>query len=303
MCGPDAPPPEKDYVTPHCLRPAGAAGGADGDLVIENIPLTFEGYTYGHSQIAYIKGAPPRPVVLIHPNYAGLKQFDIDQAAFLAKCGYVGFALDLYKDVEVGDEVAASGGPNSPAFIAEVEYKLGDRNPPRDRETSEGRKAGAMHFQGAFAAMNGLLRNPIYWRGLMAAYLDAAFAHSAVESGLAAAIGYCFGGMCCLEQVRAGDTLQAIVSFHGLLHSRPTTLEEPLNPMKRLTKEQYEADIEQPVNTYDTDCVVLIENGDLDGEVPQESIDEWKVEMDEHSIDWRFNNHAQTPHGFALAEG
>jgi len=45
MCGPDAPPPEKDYVTPQCLRPAGAAGGADGDLVIENIPLTFEGYT------------------------------------------------------------------------------------------------------------------------------------------------------------------------------------------------------------------------------------------------------------------
>ena len=45
MCGPDAPPPEKDYVTPHCLRPVGAAGGTDGDLVIENIPLTFEGYT------------------------------------------------------------------------------------------------------------------------------------------------------------------------------------------------------------------------------------------------------------------
>ena len=39
------------------------------------------------------------------------------------------------------------------------------------------------------------------------------------------------------------------------------------------------------MNTYDTECVVLIENGDLDGEVPQESIDEWKVEMDEHSID------------------
>jgi hypothetical protein len=34
---------------------------------------------------------------------------------------------------------------------------------------------------------------------------------------------------------------------------------------------------------------VLIENGDLDGEVPQESIDEWKKEMDEHNIDWRFN--------------
>ena len=50
----------------------------------------------------------------------------------------------------------------------------------------------------------------------MKANLDMAFAHPAVEAGLAAAIGYCFGGQACIEQVRAGHQLQAIVSFHGL---------------------------------------------------------------------------------------
>jgi len=53
---------------------------ASGTLVIERLPLFFEGYTYAYGHIAYIHGRPPAPVILVHPNYAGLKQFDIDQA-------------------------------------------------------------------------------------------------------------------------------------------------------------------------------------------------------------------------------
>ena len=75
------------------------------------------------------------------------------------------------------------------------------------------------HFFGAFTRMNARLSDPAHWRGLMAANLEMAFAHPAVERGLAAAIGYCFGGQAVLEQVRAGHQLQAVVSFHGLLHS------------------------------------------------------------------------------------
>ena len=48
---------------------------------------------------------------------------------------------------------------------------------------------------------------------------------------------------------------------------------------------------------------MLIENGDADAHVGLAELSEWKAEMDEHSIDWRFNNHARTPHGFALAPG
>ena len=47
------------------------------------MPIEYEGYLYKHGQIAYIEGAGPKPVVIVHPNYAGLKQFDIDQCCFL----------------------------------------------------------------------------------------------------------------------------------------------------------------------------------------------------------------------------
>ena len=49
-----------------------------------------------------------------------------------------------------------------------------------------------------------------------------AFAHPAVERGLTAAIGYCSGGQAVIEQIRC--TMHAIVSFHGLLYSKPLKL-------------------------------------------------------------------------------
>jgi len=54
-------------------------------------------------------------------------------------------------------------------------------------------------------------------------------------------------------------------------------------------------------NTYAANCKVLIENGDADDHVGLAELTEWKAEMDAQGIDWRFNNHARTPHGFALA--
>lgn len=56
-----------------------------GDLIVEEFPITFEGYTYKYGRIAYIKGRGPRPVILVHHNYCGLKQFDVDQACFIAR--------------------------------------------------------------------------------------------------------------------------------------------------------------------------------------------------------------------------
>jgi len=286
MCGPDAELPEKPYRTPSCLRPVATASAGEG-LVVENFPITFEGYTYAHGRIAYCKGRPPAPVVLVHPNYAGLKQFDVDQACFLAKVGYVGLALDLYK--------------------VTPEYTFEDRgllkNDLRGLPKDQIQTRVAKHFQAAFVAMNDLLLNPKSWRGLMSAYLDAAQAHPAVHPGLAGAIGYCLGGQCVLEQVRAGHQLQAIVSFHGLLHSRPCVRSPSIDPGNRMTDEEVAKEVDMAQNSYRKDCKVLIENGDLDEAVPEESITAWKKEMDDQGIDWRFNNHARTPHGFALAPG
>ena len=50
--------------------------------------------------MAYPRGTSNRPLVLIFPNYAGEKDFDVDQAIFLAQMGYAAVSVDMYKDVE-----------------------------------------------------------------------------------------------------------------------------------------------------------------------------------------------------------
>ena len=61
----------------------------------------------------------------------------------------------------------------------------------------------------AFSAMMGLLSTPKYWRGLMKANLEQAFEHPAVEHGLAAAIGYCFGA----QETTYAMTCDRVVPF------------------------------------------------------------------------------------------
>jgi dienelactone hydrolase len=275
--------------------------------VVEQFPLTFGGYTYRHGVIAYVRGRAPAPVILVHHNYAGLKQFDIDQCCFLARAGYVGVAVDHYRETDL------IGAPD-----ASLEYRFEDRDPKRDLggygstikgQVSEAQKARVLrHGAGSTTAMMGLLRTPNTWRAMMSAWLELARGHSAVHPHWAGAIGYCLGGQALLEQVRAGHELQAVVSFHGLLHSRPQhpTRQHPRGAyFDRLTAEEFMADpsIEHPPNHHATGCAVLIENGDADPHVPAESIEEFRAEMDQAGIDWRINNHARTPHGFALAPG
>ena len=121
--------PEEEYVTPPWLKPlrmtpAAATTGADaeGRLIVERMPITYEGYTYQHGHIAYIEGAGPKPVVLVHPNYAGLKQFDIDQCCFLARCGYAALCVDHYKESQL--------------------YSYADRNPRRSHHAGTARLRG-----------------------------------------------------------------------------------------------------------------------------------------------------------------
>eukprot|EP00999_Lentomonas_sp_LEN2_P002635 NODE_512_length_1410_cov_96.604053_g478_i0.p1 GENE.NODE_512_length_1410_cov_96.604053_g478_i0~~NODE_512_length_1410_cov_96.604053_g478_i0.p1 ORF type:complete len:318 (-),score=40.88 NODE_512_length_1410_cov_96.604053_g478_i0:24-977(-) len=267
MCGPNYTPPSRDYESQSFVSVVQASATIVGEIVGEDFPLTFEGFTY-HGYIAYRRGAKPAPVILICPNYAGLKQFDKDQAQFLAALGYVGLALDLYQ----------------------TPYDT--RNPAR----SASKEVLKKHFYLAFNAMNDRLRNPITWRALMRAYLTQARQHAAVHPRYAAAIGYCFGGQCVLEMVRGGFDVQGVVSFHGILQSKPANY---------LQLKQFDDTVNDAGmgNKYTTECHVLIENGELDNLVTPKSVAAFAKEMNDAGVHWRFNNHAQTPHGFALAEG
>lgn len=321
MCGQDKPTPST-YRTPCCLQPVGKSVAENGDLIVEEFPITYDGYTYPFGRIAYIKGRPPAPVVLVHHNYSGLKQFDVDQACWLAKVGYVGLAVDLYKEtaafrykdrnlnhgraVDFDEFCAAARAENllerpSPEEFSTEELRAHWDATPKD-DSGKIHWQGTRNFVGAFTQMRRLLCEPARWRGLMAANLDAAFKHPSVKPGLAGAIGYCLGGQSCLEHLRAGHKVQAICSLHGLLHSRPMTPEEPFNSLKRMTKEDYDRDIALP-NAYAAGCKVLIENGEHDTEVPMADILAFREEMNANTVDWRFDNHARGPHGFALAKG
>jgi dienelactone hydrolase len=207
----------------------------------------------------------PRPLVLVIHNYQGLKQFDRDVAEYFARLGYVGLAIDMY----------------------------GDRVPSDEREfPTDPRRVEAFQTK-CFEAMVWLDHDPELFRALLEAWINAGKAEACVNDAVApAAIGYCFGGMAVLEGVRGGLDLSAVVSFHGLLQTgedpspaRFGAVRPPLKPIP---------------NDYNTETIVLIENGAEDHLVLQAHKDRFFAEMDGAGVDWCFVDHAKTPHGFAL---
>ena len=89
-----------------------------------------------------------------------------------------------------------------------------------------------------------------------------------------AAIGYCFGGKTVLEMARAGEDLDAVVSFHGILATE--------NPAKKETVK----------------AKILAFNGGDDPFVPQEQIDGFKKEMQESGVDYTFVVYPGVKHSF-----
>lgn len=88
--------------------------GNNGSVLVEEFPLRNGVYTYnGYIAIPRAALANPAPVVLVLPNYAGLKQFDIDQITFLAQLGYVGVACDLYDNVKEYPYTLRNPGPGA----------------------------------------------------------------------------------------------------------------------------------------------------------------------------------------------
>jgi dienelactone hydrolase len=234
-------------------------------LQYQTLSFDFRGHHFVGHRVAPPVEAGARPLVLVIHNYQGLKQFDIDVAEYLARLGYVGLAIDMY----------------------------GDRVPADEREFPED-PAKIEHFQKqCFDAMVWLDHDHELFRSLLAEWLRVGCEDSVVNGDLApAAIGYCFGGMAVLEGVRGGLNLSAVVSFHGLLQ----TGEDPsparfgaVRPALKTTQ-----------NHYNTETVILIENGAEDHLVAQENKDRFFQEMDAAGVDWSFVDHAKTPHGFAL---
>eukprot|EP00812_Abedinium_dasypus_P004998 NODE_1624_length_1100_cov_141.358852.p1 GENE.NODE_1624_length_1100_cov_141.358852~~NODE_1624_length_1100_cov_141.358852.p1 ORF type:complete len:269 (-),score=73.09 NODE_1624_length_1100_cov_141.358852:276-1082(-) len=213
-----------------------------------------------------------RPIVLVFPNYAGKKAFDVDQATFLAMCGYTAVALEeRHPEIDSG-------------YDREPHVGLGFLD------------VWDWHLVPAFHAMNSLRADVGLMRGLVHETLAAARGFGG-HPDKAAAIGYCFGGQFALEGVRGGVDLDGVVTFHGLLETVPRLLAAPYVPHVR--DDSYEI-VEPPANAYNTRCQILLEHGDLDAEVPQSSIDAFREEMGAAGCSWKLHTHGGVDHGFAL---
>ncbi len=237
----------------------------DPNLRRDEIAFHFRGNDFIGHLVAPPEAAGPRPLVLVIHNYQGLKFFDVDVAEYLARVGYVGLAIDVYGNIVP---------PNERIF-------------PEQLDQVEAFQAKCFEGLVSMDHDHGLFRSA------MKEWLDRGLAHETVDASFApAAIGYCFGGMAVIEAVRGGLDLSAVVSFHGLLQ----TGEDP-NPARYGVARP---PLKRAENTYNTDTVILIENGAEDTLVPLESRHRFFDEMDEAGVQWMFNHHAKTPHGFAL---
>ena len=235
------------------------------DLQRREIEIEHEGEKYIGSLVAPPVSSGVRPLVLVIHNYQGLKFFDVDVAEYLARVGYVGLAIDMY----------------------------GDRVPANERTFPEDLDRVADFQKKCFEAMVRLDSDHQTFRELLECWLQAGLEDPSVDAAIApAAIGYCFGGMAVLEGVRGGLNLSGVVSFHGLLQ----TGEDP-NPAHFGANRPALKTCDNP---YNTNTIVLIENGADDHLVPDESKKRFYMEMDEAGVDWSFHHHAKTPHGFAL---
>jgi dienelactone hydrolase len=90
-----------------------------------------------------------------------------------------------------------------------------------------------------------------------------------------AAIGYCFGGGVVLDAARRGDPLLGVVSFHGMLATKT-----PATPGSIKTK-------------------ILVEHGNSDTMVTQDSVVAFKSEMDKAGADYKFVGIDGAKHGFS----
>ena len=99
-----------------------------------------------------------------------------------------------------------------------------------------------------------------------------------VDQTRIAAIGYCFGGNVVLSMARAGEPLNAVVSFHGSL---PATAILKRNSVK---------------------AAVLVLHGGEDQFVSPESVQQFKNEMTAANANYKFIVYPGAKHGFTDAD-
>lgn len=95
-----------------------------------------------------------------------------------------------------------------------------------------------------------------------------------VDKSRVAAIGYCFGGTCCLELARAGAPLAGVVSFHGGLSRSPDEGADQIT------------------------AKILVCHGAADTHVPPKELAEFETEMTQVNANYQINIYSNAMHAF-----
>ncbi|KQX25061.1 MULTISPECIES: dienelactone hydrolase family protein [unclassified Sphingomonas] len=123
-------------------------------------------------------------------------------------------------------------------------------------------------------AMARFRADPPSLRRRVAAGLDALIAATGFTSDRIAAIGYCFGGYAVLELARAGSTVRAVASFHGLLTTAA------------------------PAQRGGVAARVLACTGARDPLVPPDDVTAFQAEMAAADADWQLIVYGRALHSF-----
>jgi len=123
------------------------------------------------------------------------------------------------------------------------------------------------------ALMNPLLADRAELQKRLAGGLTTALKQPGVTGG-AAAIGFCFGGLCVLDMARAGHGVKGVAAFHGLFKPAENI------PHPRITAK------------------VLVEHGWQDPMATPADVLALAKELDAAGADWQLHAHGRAVHAF-----
>lgn len=118
-------------------------------------------------------------------------------------------------------------------------------------------------------------------RERMQAAYDTAKNHPLVDKDRIGAIGFCFGGLTVIEFYKSGAPVQGVVSFHGILGDKKSSLQAKVEPISQNIKGS-----------------ILVLHGNDDPFVNQGEIDKFKTDMTQAKADWQFHIFGHAVHAF-----
>lgn len=108
----------------------------------------------------------------------------------------------------------------------------------------------------------------------MAKALETLRGQAEVDADRAAAIGYCFGGLCVLDLARSGSDVRGVVSLHGLFHPPGNTQGNKIR------------------------AKVLALHGHEDPMVPVDAVNALETELTAAGADWQIHVYGHAMHAF-----